>query len=77
MNKYSVSNLSQDRELRDDELDAATGGLVVISIIQPLIGLLLPTVNSARSPDNPPKTPYVPANRADHDTNKAIIGNIR
>ena len=33
MNKYSVSNLSQDRELRDDELDAATGGLVVISII--------------------------------------------
>jgi hypothetical protein len=37
----------QDRELRDDELDAATGGLVMISIIQPLLGLLLPAINSA------------------------------
>jgi hypothetical protein len=32
------------RELRDDELDAVSGGLVVIS----LVGLLLPAVNSAR-----------------------------
>jgi hypothetical protein len=33
MNKYGVSNLSQDRELRDDEVDVANGGLVMISII--------------------------------------------
>jgi hypothetical protein len=26
MNKYSASDTSQDRELRDDELDAVTGG---------------------------------------------------
>ena len=29
----------QDRELRDDELDAVTGGLVVNAIIAVLIGL--------------------------------------
>jgi hypothetical protein len=34
-------------ELRDDELDAASGGLVVIAIIAILIGPLLP----------PPPTP--------------------
>jgi hypothetical protein len=32
-------------ELRDEELDGATGGLVVISIIGILVGLLLPAVN--------------------------------
>jgi lactobin A/cerein 7B family class IIb bacteriocin len=35
---------SRDRELRDDELDAVSGGLVVISIIGICIGLLLPAV---------------------------------
>ena len=38
---------SRDRELRD-ELDAVSGGLVVIPIIGILVGLLLPAVNSAR-----------------------------
>jgi hypothetical protein len=36
------------RELRDEEIDGVTGGLVVISIIGILVGLLLPSVNSAR-----------------------------
>jgi len=35
-------------ELRDDELDGVTGGLVVISIIAVFVGMLLPAVNSAR-----------------------------
>jgi hypothetical protein len=45
----SKTNLShgtknqQDRELRDDELDAATGGLVVNAVIAVLIHLLLPS----------------------------------
>jgi len=42
-----VSNTSDDlRELRDDEIDGVNGGLVVISIIGILVGLLLPAVNS-------------------------------
>ena len=42
------------RELRDDELDGVTGGLVVIAIIAVLIPLLVPAVN----PSYPlPKTP--------------------
>lgn len=32
-------------ELTDSELDAVTGGLVVIPIIPILVGLLLPAVN--------------------------------
>jgi hypothetical protein len=35
-------------ELKDDELDAVSGGLVVISIIPILVDLLPPAVNSAR-----------------------------
>jgi hypothetical protein len=36
------------RELIAAELDQVSGGLVVISIIGILVGLLLPAVNSAR-----------------------------
>jgi hypothetical protein len=35
-------------ELRDDQLDGVTGGLVVISIIGILVGMLIPDVKSAR-----------------------------
>ena len=45
----------QDRELRDDELDAVTGGLVVNAIIAVLIGLLIP--------DTRPPTPPQPASK--------------
>ena len=37
-----------NRELRNDELDGVYGGLVVISIIPILVGLLHSAVNSAR-----------------------------
>jgi lactobin A/cerein 7B family class IIb bacteriocin len=40
-----TEDASQVRELRDDELEQVTGGLVVISIIGIVVGLLLPAVN--------------------------------
>jgi hypothetical protein len=39
---------SENGLLQDDALDAVSGGIVVISIIGILVGLLLPAVNSAR-----------------------------
>ena len=38
------------RELRDEEIGAVTGGLVVNAIIAVLIALVLPTVQSDRVP---------------------------
>jgi hypothetical protein len=51
MTRFPTSNGSelQDRELRDDELDTATGGLVVCSILGILVGLMVPR--------DPPTTP--------------------
>jgi hypothetical protein len=42
MNTSSLDRATQDRALRDDELDAVSGGLVVNAIIAVLIGMLLP-----------------------------------
>jgi hypothetical protein len=46
--RWRKMNTTNDelRELRDDELDGVSGGLVVISIIGILVGLLLPAVNA-------------------------------
>jgi hypothetical protein len=42
MDTSNLGHITQVRELRDDELDAVSGGLVVNAIIAVLIGLLLP-----------------------------------
>jgi hypothetical protein len=44
------TTLEGHRPLADNELDAVTGGLVVLAIIQPLIALVLPLVTSDRKP---------------------------
>ena len=44
------TTLEDHRPLADNELDAVTGGLVVLAIIQPLIALVLPLVTSDRKP---------------------------
>ena len=46
MNDLDFGRATQGRELQDDELDAASGGLVVIAIIAILIAPLLPAVQS-------------------------------
>jgi hypothetical protein len=42
--RKSMDRTNEVRELRDDEIDGVTGGLVVNAIIAVLIGLLLPAV---------------------------------
>jgi hypothetical protein len=42
MDTSNLGHITQVQELRDDELDAVSGGLVVNAIIAVLIGLLLP-----------------------------------
>jgi hypothetical protein len=47
---WRVAALEDHRPLADSELDAVSGGLVVLAIIQPLIALVLPIVKSDRKP---------------------------
>jgi hypothetical protein len=45
-----TDNAPECRELQDSELQFVSGGLVVLAIIQPLIALVLPIVQSDRKP---------------------------
>jgi hypothetical protein len=45
-----TDNAPECRELQDSELEFVSGGLVVLAIIQPLIALVLPIVQSDRKP---------------------------
>jgi bacteriocin-like protein len=47
-NDNSKLDHREHRELTETELDAVSGGLVVISIIGILVGLLLPAATPAR-----------------------------
>jgi hypothetical protein len=47
-NTLDLGRATQGRELQDDELDAVSGGLVVIAIIAIQIALLLPAVQAVR-----------------------------